>query len=167
MRRYQGSTTNCQLVEDVYITVTGTTTGVENNGIWDLNIYVTSGTTCNTGVCTDCDFIEINDPKPIKRAIYADDLELVTCTYIIPNVKETDVYDIIISDAANCEQKFRIEGLQQKVVQISDEVSGYTINPKVQYKTSFDYEIMISNTAYENLSESNKKPLYRNINQKC
>lgn len=34
-------------------------------------------------------------------------------------------------------------------------------------KTSFDYEIMVSNTVYENLKESYKELLFKNINQKC
>jgi len=64
------------------------------------------------------------------------------------------VYDIIVSDASNCEQKIRIEGLQRKIVQLSDEVSGYTINPKVQYKTSFDYGLKKGSKVYKYVSGS-------------
>ena len=36
------------------------------------------------------------------------------CTFVIRNVRENDVIDITITDAANCDQKVRIDGLQQK-----------------------------------------------------
>ena len=37
------------------------------------------------------------------------------CLFSISDVLEDEVFDLVITDAANCDQKVRIEGLQQKV----------------------------------------------------
>lgn len=95
-------------------------------------------------VCTNCDFIELNVDPIVKTA--------TGCTYMISGMSETDIYDIIIADAANCEQKLRLEGLQPKIENI-DGVSGYTIHPKVQYKTTHNFGLKKGSVVYREINE--------------
>jgi hypothetical protein len=99
------------------------------------------------GVCTDCTFDEV-DISPILTTASG-------CTFMLSGVSETDVYDIIVADAANCEQKIRIEGLSPRIVEIN-ETTGYTIHPNLQYKTTFNYGIKKGTVVYK---EVNQVPL--------
>ena len=144
--------TGCQLKEDIYITVTGAT-GIEGE-LWPIHFYVTSGSTCDNGACTIPGFKEPKQMYPVERALLYEGqgitpTQLIRCVYIIPNVMETDIYDIMVLDAANNEQRIRIEGLQPKIEQISDEVVGHSIHPKVQYRPSFNFGIKDKTYVYK------------------
>ena len=170
---------DCILMEDVYFEVSGVTFGNEDtvddgdpctdcppyNTSWPLNIFID----CIGGYNED-----------ISGHTYTVD-HVSGCTFVIYNVRENDVIDISITDAANCDQKVRIEGLQQKFewdpvdgddvttsrshylqysfesyadgddpinssplesqsgITFCDNYSGYTLQPIVQYRPTFDY----------------------------
>ncbi len=138
-RIFTGDTTNCQLKTDIYFKVSGAT-GDESgeNGRWPIYIH---------RECSD----DVNMP-PLSEAYNLADSTKVRCGYILPDFLESDTVDLIFSDAANCEQRVRIEGLQQKIVKIADDITGYTINPKVQYRPSFDYGLRKGSIVYKVIS---------------
>jgi len=163
-----GATTYNDIASKVIFTTSGQT---QATIVQDLNgTYISSGYTCPTGyvysecsgncveyvfcettavtgetagICTNCGFAEL-DITPIEATASG-------CTYLISGMTETDIYDIIISDAANCEQKFRIEGLEPKIENING-VSGYTIYPKVQYKTTHNFGIKQGTVVYKEVN---------------
>ena len=190
---------NCILIDDVYFQVSGITFGnedtIDNNDLcddcpayntdWPVNIFIncvggynesiTGYTIEYLGVCAmDVDFQEIGSSNTINGSVGN------SCLFVIRNVRENDVIDISITDAANCDQKIRIEGLQQKFewdptndnvtvpkshylqysfdsylegedpdtsestvgqsgITYCDNYSGYTLQPIVQYRPTFDY----------------------------
>ena len=98
---FSDSADNCQLIDDIYITViSSTVTGLEND-TWPVNFFVTTGSTCGDDVCTNYSFVEPRQVLPIEKALTYPGLSPVSCTYILTNVKENEYYDIIVSDAAN------------------------------------------------------------------
>ena len=171
----------CILMEDVYFEVSGITFGNEDtvddgdpctdcppyNTDWPLNIFIN----CVGGY-----------NESISGHTYTVD-HVSGCTFVIYDVRENDIIDISITDAANCDQKVRIEGLQQKFewdpvdgddvttsrshflqysfdsyyegddpenstpsstlsgITYCDNYSGYTLQPMVQYRPTFDYGI--------------------------
>lgn len=140
---YSGTILQTCISDDVYIAIInennnnndgrgGFNVGIEKNNIWDVNFYISSGSTCSPDPCTNCNLDEMN-VNPISYTNTA-------CIYYIPNVKETDVYDIIVSDAANCEQKIRINGLKTECLNLGA-TKGYVIYPSLQYKTSYNHGI--------------------------
>ncbi len=156
---YTGTIGECQITEDLFITVirneNNSVNGIENRtqdeidaGLdgWPINFYIVSGSTCDIEACSHCGFEELNVSPIIKTA--------TECTYMIPNVKETDMFDIIVSDAANCEQKIRIKGLQIVVQDIGDGLSGYTIEPRIQYRTSYSFGLKKGTVSYKVINTS-------------
>lgn len=101
-------------------------------------------TATTAGNCTDCSFDEASF-SPIETTDSG-------CTYLISGASETNVYDIIIGDAANCERKFRIEGLSPNIVELGGS-TGYTVYPKVQYKTSDNFGIKKGTVVYREVNE--------------
>jgi len=97
----------------------------------------------SAGICTNCSFEEL-DITPIETTASG-------CTFLISGMTETDIYDIIISDAANCEQKLRLEGLEPKIENING-TSGYTIYPKVQYKTTHNFGLKKGTVVYKEIN---------------
>ena len=124
---------NCTLSSDIYLEVSGITFGNEDtvddgnactdcppyNTDWPVNIFlncvggynesITGYTVEYLGPCVmGVDFNENGSSESVSNGINS-------CMFVIRDVKETDVFDVIITDAANCDQKIRIEGLQQKL----------------------------------------------------
>ena len=191
---------DCVLIDDVYFEVSGITFGNEDtplldndicddcpphNTDWPVNIFIncvggynesiTVYTIDYLGTCAmGVDFQEIGSSNVLDGSVGS------TCLFVIRNVRENDVIDISITDAANCDQKIRIEGLQQKFewdptnysvttakshflqysfnsylegedpdtsesivgqsgITYCDNYSGYTLQPIVQYRPTFDY----------------------------
>lgn len=104
-----------------------------------------TGSTFNT--CTECSFDEV-DISPILTTSTG-------CTFMLSGVSETDIYDIIVADAANCEQKIRIEGLAPHIIEVNG-TTGYTIQPKLQYKTTYNFGLKKGSVVYK---EVNQVPL--------
>lgn len=137
------------LYETVYIKVIndnfdsngGFVAGVEENYTWSVNIFVASSTNCETdNICTLCDYLTLTGTSE--------------CVYEIPYVNEASIFDIIVTDGANCEQKIRIEGVQVKIDDLGGGLSGYTLVPKIQYRTSFDFGLKHGTVLYKVLDSS-------------
>jgi len=93
------------------------------------------------------------------------------CQFILTNVKEDDIIDLVFTDAANSSVKVKIQGLTLQVVEIPIEVpdninltsTGWTITPIVQYRNSYNYGIKHDTTvlvltgATNNLANTTKK----------
>ena len=191
-------TDDCVLIDDVYFEVSGITFGNEDtvdngdpcddcppyNTDWPVNIFIncvggynesiTGYTVEYLGPCSmSASFNDGNNETQVGNDY--------SCKFVIRNVRENDVIDISITDAANCDQKIRIEGLQQKFewdpidgddvttprshylqysfdsylegddpensnsiigqsgITYCDNYSGYTLQPIVQYRPTFDY----------------------------
>ena len=104
----------------------------------------TAETGTTFGVCTECSFDEV-DISPIVATSSG-------CTFMLSDVSETDIYDIIVADAANCEQKIRIEGLTPRIIEVN-ETTGYTIYPNVQYKTTFNFGLKKGTVVYKEINQ--------------
>jgi hypothetical protein len=76
--------------------------------------------------------------------------EISGCTYVLPYVLETDKYDLIFADAANCEQKIGVDGLQLYVYEPDGfpGQTGYTANAKLAYKPTFNYGLHKGSVVY-------------------
>jgi len=98
---YTGQT-DCKLVSDVIINLTGVTVQENYDGALDWGIYMHRN--CEVGVNN---FENITD-DPTTYFVQTDG---ETCQFIISNVKEDDEIDILLTDAANCDLKFKIQGL--------------------------------------------------------
>jgi hypothetical protein len=111
-----GSIASCQLIDDVYFNIQGVgdESGVGGQG----SFYVRTG-------CTES---STNVPA---------------CIHTISNVLETEQFDLIFTDAANCEQKITFDGLQLTIVEPPGYPgsTGITTNPIVAYKPSYNYGI--------------------------
>ena len=106
-----------ELIEDVYFEVSGITFGNEDiiddndpctdcppyNTTWPTNIFINCVGGYNESISGNTTLREDQVVEWISG-----------CTFMVRNVRECDVIDIIITDAANCDQKVRIDGLQQK-----------------------------------------------------
>ena len=112
------------------------------SGICTKTLYCDSDpqTGATFGDCTECTFDEV-DITPILTTSSG-------CTFMLSGVSETDIYDIIVADAANCEQKIRIEGLSPQIIDVNG-TTGYTIHPKVQYKTTYNYGLKKGSVVYK------------------
>lgn len=92
--------TGCTFVSDIYIEVIGTKAGVQNSEDgWPFYIYAN----CLSGYNQNADVY-------IERVVGED------CKFKITGISSNDVIDFNIVDAANSEVKFRIDGLQVKVL---------------------------------------------------
>jgi len=116
------------------------------SGVCVETLYCDSESLTGTtfGPCTECSFDEV-DISPITTT-------LTGCTFKISNVLESDIYDIIVADAANCEQKIRIEGLAHHIIDING-ITGYTIYPKLEYKTTYNFGLKKGTVVYKEINE--------------
>ena len=161
---YEEGTEDCRLKSDVYITISGATRNQDDVTSWPVNVFYDCGE---------------NDEKFNENISGLDIQQIIgePCMFIIPDVYEDGDIDgnpieLLFTDAANCEQKIKIEGLQLKVehdpyplpygrshtqffeligtkdssvlstmsgVTYCDNYTGYTIQPKVQYRETFNY----------------------------
>ena len=113
---------NCELVSDVYFEVSGITFGNEDtvdngdvcdtcppyNTDWPVNIFINCIGDYNEGISG------LTHQHPSVTPNYTVDY-VSGCTFIVRNVREYDIIDISITDAANCDQKVRIEGITTKI----------------------------------------------------
>lgn len=106
---YSGGTeNNCNLISDVYIKLTGGTVNVQNGGTgWPIYMY----TNCKDGKNQMIDFRNTTQPDITFYELTGSTDE---CVFLIKDVKEHDVIDFLITDGANCDLKFKIEGLGLK-----------------------------------------------------
>jgi hypothetical protein len=128
-----GSEVGCKVKGDITIKITGTTIPIQSGTTTDWPIYVHKN--CESGVNP---LIEYTFSGATMD--YPD-----SCTLLLRNVYEDDVIDLLFTDAANCDLKVKIEGLDIKYVQgnkltldPSDDIV-YEIVPKIQYRESFNY----------------------------
>ena len=128
-----GSEVNCKIKGDITIKITGTTIPVQTGTTSDWPIYVHKN--CKSGI----------NPL-INYTISGSTMDYPgSCTLILRNVYEDDVIDLLFTDAANCDLKVKIEGLDVKYTQgnklntsRADDIT-YQIVPKIQYRESFNY----------------------------
>jgi hypothetical protein len=161
---YEEGTEDCRLKSDVYITISGATRNQDDVTSWPVNVFYDCG----------------ENAEKFNENISGLDIQQIIgepCMFIIPDVYEDGDIDgnpieLLFTDAANCEQKIKIEGLQLKVehdpyplpygrshtqffeligtkdssvlstmsgVTYCDNYTGYTIQPKVQYRETFNY----------------------------
>jgi hypothetical protein len=127
----------CKIVSDVVVSITGATVQSGNDNGWGVYLQrnCTPGNNLTTGyhpVYTDTNFFLVSGNN---------------CKFLITDVREDEVIDLIFTDAANCDKKVKIEGLKLKYVDYPTENpdyplivnTGYTIVPKVQYRNSYNY----------------------------
>ncbi len=131
---YTGQT-DCKLVSDVVINLTGVT--VQNNytGVPNWGIYMHKN--CDEGV--NVYHGVTNDPTTFFLKSTGD-----TCQFIVTNVKEDDEIDVLITDAANCDLKFKIQGLGINYVS----ETAHTISPNVQFRNSYDVGLKSDSKVY-------------------
>jgi hypothetical protein len=164
----------CELRSDVYLRVTHAVANEDLASSWPVNIFYE----CNEN------YSEYITGLTIGKAFQD------SCVFIIPNVYEHgDVngnpIDLIITDASNCEQRIRIDGLQLKAeydpfvkthiqtfeiiaerddlgfplsvvtgATLCDDFSGYTIQPIVQYRQTFDTGLKKGTKVYKAINSS-------------
>lgn len=115
----------CQLLADIYFDVQGV--GDENGGD---PFYGRTG-------CTE-------------NGINVLPMYISGCTYVMQNVRETDNYDIIFTDAANCEQKMALKGLQLVIVEPPEypSISGITTYPIIEYRPTYNHGLQVGTKVY-------------------
>jgi hypothetical protein len=106
---YSGGTEdNCDLISDIYIRLTGGTVNIQKGGTgWPIYMY----TNCKDGKNQMIDFRNTTQPDITFYEISGTPEQ---CVFLVKDVKEHDVIDFLITDAANCDLKFKIEGLGLK-----------------------------------------------------
>ncbi len=125
---YEGGTENCRLNGDVLISFSGNTIGVLDTGGGPYSPVHT--------------YIDFSDDL---TDLSVEDV----CTLRLSDVKEDEEIDLLFIDAANCNIKAKIKGLQLHSVCNPFNPSlttGYTIEPIVEYRPSFDYGIKSGTT---------------------
>ena len=133
---YTGSTA-CKLKSDVIVNITGATVQSGETYGWGIYVQRNSIPVINAfsgynPVHTDTTFAQVSGN---------------TCQFKISNVYEDEVIDLLFTDAANCDKKVRIDGLNLQYVEFPIEVpdqpivvnTGFTIHPRVQYRNSYNY----------------------------
>lgn len=97
---YCDTPTGCTFVTDIFIEVIGNKVGMQTSEDgWPFHIY----TNCISGYNQNSD-------------IYIERVDGEDCVFKLTGVTDTDVIDFNIVDAANNEVKFRIDGLQVKIL---------------------------------------------------
>jgi hypothetical protein len=135
---YSGGTENCKLVGGLYVTFSGDTIGIPATGstpYWPVYVHANSKSGYNDNLPAFPGGYTQLDPVVISG-------DSQNCTLLLTSVTETDVIDLLFTDGANCDVKVKIEGLQLKSVCNPYDINGptgYTIEPKVQYRPSFNY----------------------------
>lgn len=130
-------TSECKLSTDIIVNLTGVTVQSGNDNGW--GVYVQRNCTPGNNIYygynstyTDTTFLPVDGTN---------------CQFKISNVREDEVIDLVFTDAANCEKKVKIEGLDLKYVEYPVENpdqpivvnTGYTITPKVQFRNTYNY----------------------------
>jgi hypothetical protein len=133
---YTGSTA-CKVKSDVIVNITGAT--IQSGETYDWGIYIQrrgiSGINSYTGyhpTYSDTTFAKVSG---------------TTCQFKISNVYEDEEIDLLFTDAGNCDKKVKIKGLALQYVEFPTESpdqptvinTGFTINPKIQYRNSYNY----------------------------
>ena len=133
---YTGST-ECKLKSDIIVNITGAT--------------VQSGETYGWGIYVQRNSIPIINAYGGYSSTYTDttfaQVSGNTCQFKISNVYEDEIIDLLFTDAANCDKKVRIDGLNLQYVEFPTETpdqpivvnTGFTIHPRVQYRNSYNY----------------------------
>jgi hypothetical protein len=139
---YSGGTENCLLVGGINVTFNGKTIGIPASGstpYWPVYVHAN----CTSGN---------NDNLPIINTGYTQitpiivDGDTYNCTLLVSSFTENDEVDLLFTDAANCDVKAKIQGLQIKSVCTpfdTESTTGYTIEPIVQYRPSFNYGVKV------------------------
>lgn len=135
---YSGGTENCKLVGGLYVTFSGNTIGIPATGstpYWPVYVHANYNSGYNSNLpAFPSGYTQLN-PVVISG-------DTQNCTLLLSSVTETDVIDLLFTDGANCDVKVKVEGLQLKGVCNPYDINGptgYTIEPKVQYRPSFNY----------------------------
>ena len=102
---FDEQTEDCKLRADVYFTVTGGTGNEKSLSNWPYDVHYECSTSYQT---------QPNRPA-LNYITYTQSGVTNYCTYRLSDVYEDDQIDLLFTDAANCEQKVRIDGLQLKV----------------------------------------------------
>jgi hypothetical protein len=102
---FDEQTEDCKLIADVYFTVTGGTGNEKSLSNWPYDVHYECSTSYQT---------QPNRPA-LNYITYTQSGVTNYCTYRLSDVYEDDQIDLLFTDAANCEQKVRIDGLQLKV----------------------------------------------------
>lgn len=133
---YTGSTA-CKVKSDVIVNITGAT--------------IQSGETYGWGIYIQRNSIPVINAYSGYHPTYTDttfaQVSGNTCQFKISNVYEDEVIDLLFTDAANCDKKVRINGLNLQYVEFPIETpdqptvvnTGFTIHPRVQYRNSYNY----------------------------
>ncbi len=133
---YTGSTA-CKLKSDIIVNITGAT--------------VQSGETYGWGIYVQRNSIPVINAYGGYSSTYTDttfaQVSGNTCQFKISNVYEDEIIDLLFTDAANCDKKVRIDGLNLQYVEFPTETpdqpivvnTGFTIHPRVQYRNSYNY----------------------------
>jgi hypothetical protein len=128
-----GSEVDCKVKGDITIKITGTTIPIQSGSTSNWPVYVHRN--CDLGVN------QYEGYSTSGATMYNPE----GCVLILRDVYEDDVIDLLFTDAANCDVKVKIEGLDIKYVEgnklnsdPSDDIV-YQIVPKVQYRESFNY----------------------------
>ena len=133
---YTGSTA-CKLKSDVIVNITGATVQSGETYGWGIYVQRRSIPIINafggySSTYTDTTFAQVSGN---------------TCQFKISNVYEDEIIDLLFTDAANCDKKVRINGLNLQYVEFPIETpdqpivvnTGFTIHPRVQYRNSYNY----------------------------
>jgi hypothetical protein len=105
---FSGGTENCELKSDLLLKITNPV-GIQKGGSgWPVYVYAD----CKDGYNQLINFRPGSQPDIEFVQVIADGDE--QCTFLITGVTENEHIDLIFTDAANCEVKLKIEGLQLK-----------------------------------------------------
>jgi hypothetical protein len=131
---YTGQT-DCELISDVLINLTGVTVQENYPGIRDWGVYVHRN--CLEGINQYTGLTD--DPNVVFLQSTGD-----TCQFVVTNVKETDNFDLLFTDAANCDLKFKIQGLTLEYVSETE----HKISPIVQFRNSYNVGLKSDTKVY-------------------
>jgi hypothetical protein len=119
----------------VLINLTGVTVQENYPGIRDWGVYVHRN--CLEGVNQYTGLTD--DPNVVFLQSTGD-----TCQFVVTNVKETDNFDLLFTDAANCDLKFKIQGLTLEYVSETE----HKISPIVQIRNSYNVGLKSDTKVY-------------------
>lgn len=149
---YTGST-DCLLQTDLVLSITGIT--VQSGSTGGLGVYVYQNCDYDNvfdsfyilqdpsgdNILTESNFLlEYEHTGSTVTGMTILPISGQTCLLKIPNYKECDVLDLLFTDAANCDVKLKIQGLNWRSVTGSTiPTTGFTIYPKLQYRNSYNH----------------------------
>lgn len=134
---YTGST-ECKLKSDIVVNLTGVTVQSIPGNITDLGVYVHRN--CDPAVNSYLNYSQNYEGVNLLQVVGE------SCQFLLTDVMEDDEIDIIFTDAANCDKKVKIQGLNLQYVEFPTEVpnqpaivnTGYTITPNIQYRDTYN-----------------------------